>query len=222
MARSPSTPGAGGSLEREAVLVGIDAGTTKVTTLIGEDGWSGDFNVIGYGIAPSAGMKKGMVANIDQTVNSIGSSVEKAERLSGYKISSAFVSVGGSHISSQNSRGVVAVSGHKREVSREDVARATEAAKAVQTPSNRETLHVIPRGYIVDGQEGIKDPLGMSAVRLEVETHIVSGAATSVQNLAKCIANANVQLDDMVISSLASAETAPAATEKELGVLVAD
>jgi cell division protein FtsA len=167
-------------------------------------------------------MKKGMVANIDQTVNSIASSLEKAERLSGYKISSAFVSVGGSHISSQNSRGVVAVSGHKREVSREDVARATEAAKAIQTPSNRETLHVIPRGYIVDGQEGIKDPLGMSAVRLEVETHIVSGAATSVQNLTKCIANANVQIDEMVISSLAAAEATLTDTEKELGVLVAD
>jgi cell division protein FtsA len=209
-------------LDRETVLVGIDAGTTKVTTLIGEVGRTGDVDIIGYGIAPSAGMKKGMVANIDQTVNSIAASLEKAERLSGYKISSAFVSVGGSHISSQNSRGVVAVSGHKREVSREDVARATEAAKAVQMPSNRETLHVIPRGYIVDGQEGIKDPLGMSAVRLEVETHIVTGLSTSIQNLSKCIANANVHIDEMVISSLAAAEATLTDTEKELGVLVAD
>jgi cell division protein FtsA len=209
-------------LDRETVLVGIDAGTTKVTTLIGEVSRSGDVSIIGYGIAPSVGMKKGMVANIDQTVNSIAASLEKAERLSGYKISSAFVAVGGSHISSQNSRGVVAVSGHKREVSREDVARATEAAKAVQVPSNREILHVIPRGYIVDGQEGIKDPLGMSAVRLEVETHIVAGAATSVQNLSKCIANANVQIDELVISSLAAAEATLTDTEKELGVMVAD
>jgi len=209
-------------LDRETVLVGIDAGTTKVTTLIGEVGRTGDVDIIGYGISPSAGMKKGMVANIDQTVNSIASSLEKAERLSGYKISSAFVSVGGSHISSQNSRGVVAVSGHKREVSREDVARATDAAKAVQMPSNRETLHVIPRGYIVDGQEGIKDPLGMSAVRLEVETHIVSGLSTSIQNLTKCIANANVHIDELVISSLAAAEATLTDTEKELGVLVAD
>jgi cell division protein FtsA len=204
------------------VLVGIDAGTTKVTTLIGEVGRTGDVDIIGYGIAPSAGMKKGMVANIDQTVNSIASSLEKAERLSGYKIGSAFVSVGGSHISSQNSRGVVAVSGHKREVSREDVARATDAARAVQMPSNRETLHVIPRGYIVDGQEGIKDPLGMSAVRLEVETPIVSGLSTSIQNLTKCIANANVHIDELVISSLAAAEATLTDTEKELGVLVAD
>src|ERR687892_2249957 len=192
MARSRA-PDTGDSLEREAVLVAIDAGTTKVTTLIGEVGRSGDVNVIGYGIAPSVGMKKGMVANIDQTVNSIASSVEKAERLSGYKISSAFVAVGGSHISSQNSRGVVAVSAHKREVSREDVGRATEAAKAVQVPSNREMIHVIPRGFVVDGQEGIKDPLGMSAVRLEVETHIVHAGATAVQNLTKCVQRADVR-----------------------------
>jgi cell division protein FtsA len=117
---------------------------------------------------------------------------------------------------------VVAVSGHRREVSREDVARATDAAKAVQVPSNREILHVIPRGYIVDGQEGIKDPLGMSAVRLEVETHIVSGLSTSIQNLTKCIANANVHIDELVISSLAAAEATLTDTEKELGVLVAD
>jgi cell division protein FtsA len=209
-------------LDRETFLVGIDAGTTKVTTLIGEVGRSGEVNIIGYGIAPSVGIKKGMVANIDQTVNSIATSIEKAERLSGYKISSALVGVGGSHISSQNSRGVVAVSGHKREVSREDIARATDAAKAVQVPSNRELLHVIPRGYIVDGQEGIKDPLGMSAVRLEVETHIVAGAATSVQNLSKCITNANVAIDELVINSLAAAEATLTDTEKELGVLVAD
>ena len=209
-------------MDRETVLVGIDAGTTKVTTLIGEVGRTGDVSIIGYGIAPSVGMKKGMVANIDQTVNSVAASLEKAERLSGYKISSAFVAVGGSHITSQNSRGVVAVSGHKREVSREDVARATEAAKAIQTPSNREMLHVLPRGYIVDGQEGIKDPLGMSAVRLEVETHIVFGAATSIQNLSKCIANANVQIDELVVGSLAAGEATLTDTEKELGVLVAD
>ncbi|MEO6059547.1 MAG: cell division protein FtsA [Candidatus Limnocylindria bacterium] len=209
-------------MDRETVLVGIDAGTTIVTTLIGEVGRTGEVSIIGYGITPSAGIKKGMVANIDQTVNSIAASLEKAERLSGYKIGSAFVAVGGSHISSQNSRGVVAVSGHKREVSREDVARATDAAKAVQVPSNREILHVIPRGYIVDGQEGIKDPLGMSAVRLEVETHIVAGAATSAQNLSKCVTNANVQIDELVVSSLAAAEATLTDTEKELGVLIAD
>jgi cell division protein FtsA len=193
-----------------------------VTTLIGEVGRSGDVNIIGYGIGPSAGMKKWMVANIDQTVSSIAESIEKAERLYVYKLSSAFVSVGGIHIASQNSRGVVAVSGHKREVSREDVARATDAAKAIQVPSNRELLHVLPRGYIVDGQDGIKDPLGMSAVRLEVETHIVAGAATSISNLTKCISQANVAIDELVISSLAAAEATLTDTEKDLGVLIAD
>jgi cell division protein FtsA len=117
---------------------------------------------------------------------------------------------------------VVAVSGHRREVSREDIARATEAARAVQVPSNREILHVIPRGYIVDGQEGIKDPLGMSAVRLEVETHIVAGASTTLQNLTKCVSLAGVQIDELVISSLAAAEATLTDTEKELGVVVAD
>jgi cell division protein FtsA len=209
-------------MDRETVLVGIDPGSTKVTTLIGEVTPAGDVNVVGYGIAPSIGIKKGMVANIEQTVQSIATSIEKAERLSGYKIGSAFVSVGGGHISSQNSRGVVAVSGHRREVSKEDIARATEAARAVQVPSNREILHVIPRGYIVDGQEGIKDPLGMSAVRLEVETHIVAGASTSLQNLTKCVSSAGVQIDELVIASLAAAEATLTDTEKELGVIVAD
>jgi cell division protein FtsA len=166
------------------------------------------------------GLKKGMVANIEQTVQSIATSIEKAERLSGYKIGSAYVAVGGGHISSQNSRGVVAVSGHRREVSKEDIARATEAARAVQVPSNREILHVIPRGYIVDGQEGIKDPLGMSAVRLEVETHIVAGASTSLQNLTKCVSQAGVQIDELVIASLAAAEACLTDTEKELGVIL--
>ena len=208
-------------MDRETYLVGIDAGTTKVTTLIGEVGRGGEVNIIGYGIAPSAGIRKGMVANIDQTVTSITASVEKAERLSGFEVHDVLVAVGGSHIGSQNSRGVVAVAG-KREVSRDDIARATEAARAVQVPSNRTLLHVIPRGYIVDGQEGIKDPLGMSAVRLEVETHIVAGAATSIQNLSKCVANANVEIDELVISSLAAAEAVLTDTEKDLGVLVAD
>ena len=208
-------------MDRETYLVGIDAGTTKVTTLIGEVARGGEVNIIGYGISPSAGIRKGMVANIDQTVSSITASLEKAERLSGFEVHDVLVAVGGSHISSENSRGVVAVSG-KREVSRDDIARATDAAKAVQVPSNRALLHVIPRGYIVDGQEGIKDPLGMSAIRLEVETHIVTGAATSIQNLSKCVTNANVAIDELVISSLAAAEATLTDTEKDLGVLVAD
>ena len=209
-------------MEREAVLVGIDAGTTKVTTLIGEVARSGDVSIIGYGIGPSVGMKKGMVANIDQTVNSLGG--EPGEGRAPVRVQDQLSLRGGRREPHQQpeqprrGRGL----GPRREVSREDVARATEAAKAVQVPTNREMLHVIPRGYIVDGQEGIKDPLGMSAVRLEVETHIVAGAATSVQNLTKCVTSANVQIDELVISSLAAAEATLTDTEKELGVLVAD
>src|SRR5215218_9937475 len=177
---------------------------------------------MGHGPVPSAGLKKGVVVNIDQTVHSIATAVEHAERLSGWKIDRAFVSVGGQHVESQNSRGAVAVSGHNREITREDVNRATEVARAVSIPSNREVLHVLPRGFIVDGQEGVKDPLGMSAIRLEVETHIVHASATAVQNLTKCIQRADIRIDELVAGSLASADAVLTETEKELGVAVAD
>jgi cell division protein FtsA len=209
-------------VEREAVLVGIDVGTTKVVALIGEVSRDGSITIIGKGPVVSAGLKKGVVVNIDQTIHSIASAVEHAERLSGWKIDRAFVGVGGQHVESQNSRGAVAVSGHTREVTREDVNRATEVARAVSIPSNREVLHVLPRGFIVDGQEGVKDPLGMSAIRLEVETHIVTGSATAVQNLSKCVLGAGVKIDELVASPLASAEAVLSETEKDLGVAVAD
>ncbi|MBA2487800.1 MAG: cell division protein FtsA [Chloroflexi bacterium] len=211
-----------GVVEREAVLVAIDVGTSKAVALIGEVTRDGALNIIGKGTPSASGLKKGVVINIDQTVASIRAAIESAERLSGYKLESAFVSVGGDHVESQNSRGAVAVSGPRREVSREDVERATEVARAVTIPSNREVLHVLPRGFVVDGQEGVKDPLGMSAIRLEVETHIVHASATAVQNLTKCIQMAQVRIDELVASSLASGEAVLSETEKELGVAVAD
>jgi cell division protein FtsA len=209
-------------VEREAVLVALDVGTNKVVALIGEVSRDGAVTVIGKGSQPSSGLKKGVVINIDQTVNSIKLAREAAERLSGYRIESAIVAVGGSHVESQNSRGAVAVSGARREVTREDIERATEVARAVNIPSNREVLHVLPRGYVVDGQEGVKDPAGMSAVRLEVETHIVHSSATAVQNLSKCIQHADIRIDEMVAASLASADAVLTETEKELGVAMAD
>jgi cell division protein FtsA len=209
-------------VEREAVLVAIDVGTSKVVALIGEVTRDGGLNIIGKGAPTSAGLKKGVVVNIDQTVASIGAAIEQAERLSGYKLESAFVGVGGSHVESQNSRGAVAVSGPRKEVTREDVARATEVARAVTIPANREVLHVLPRGYVVDGQEGVKEPLGMSAIRLEVETHIVHASATAVQNLTKCVQSCGVRIDELVASGLASAEAVLSDTEKDLGVAVAD
>ena len=206
----------------EGVLVGIDVGTSKVCALIGEVGRDGRVTVIGHGTVPSSGLKKGAVVNIDQTVRSIADAVEKAERLSGWKIDKAFVGVGGAQVESLNSTGQVAVSAHDREVSREDILRAIEVARAVAIPSNREVLHVERRGFIVDGQEGVKDPLGMSALRLEVETHIVTAPATAVQNLTKCVAAAGVKIDERVANALAAAEAVASETEKELGVAIAD
>ncbi len=206
----------------EGTLVGIDVGTTKVTVLIGSLERDGALTIIGKGTVPASGLKRGVVVNIEQTVQSIATAVESAERLSGWKIDRAFVGVGGQHVESQNSRGAVAVSGHDREVSREDVNRATEVARAVSIPSNREVLHVLPRQFIVDGQEGVKDPLEMSAIRLEVETHIVTASATAVQNLTKCVVAAGVKIDELVADSLASAEAVLTETERELGVAVAD
>ena len=209
-------------VEREAVLVGIDVGTSKVCALIGEVSRDGRLTIMGHGTVPASGLKKGVVINIDQTIRSIADAVERAERLSGWKIDRAFVGVGGQHVESLNSPGQVAVTAHHREVTREDVNRAIEVARAVSIPSNREVLHVERRGFTVDGQEGVKDPLGMSALRLEVETHIVTASATAVQNLTKCVTAAGVKIDELVADSLASAEAVLSETEKELGVAVAD
>jgi cell division protein FtsA len=209
-------------VEREAVLVGIDVGTSKVCALIGEVSRDGRLTIMGHGTVPASGLKKGVVINIDQTVRSIADAVERAERLSGWKIDRAFVGVGGQHVESLNSRGQVAVTAHHREVTREDINRAIEVARAVSIPSNRDVLHVERRGFTVDGQEGVKDPLGMSALRLEVETHIVTAPRTAVQNLMKCVAQAGVKIDELVVNALASAEAVANETERELGVAVAD
>jgi cell division protein FtsA len=209
-------------LEIEAVLVALDVGTSKVVVLVGEVTRDGALDIIGKGILPSSGVRKGLVNNIDQTVASIRQAIEQAERLSGLRLEAAFVSVGGSHVESLNSRGMVSISGAHREVSREDIERATEVARAVTIPSNREVLHVLPRDFIVDGQEGVRDPEGMSAIRLEVTTHIVHGSATALQNLAKCVRRAGVRPDELVVASIASGEAALSETERELGVAVAD
>ena len=207
----------------ETVLVAIDIGTTKVCVLIGETGGRGSaVDVIGIGLAPSDGLRKGVVVDIDRTVQSVAAAVEAAERLSGLKVRSAFVGISGSHIGSQNSRGMVAVSSRQHDVQREDTIRAIEAARAVSIPNTREILHVIPRGYVVDGQEGVRDPIGMSAVRLEVETHIVTASSTSVQNLSKCVQRAGVEIDELVLAPLATAESLLSDEDRELGVALVD
>ena len=209
-------------MEREAVLVGIDVGTSKVVALIGEVSRDGRLTIMGHGTVPATGLKRGAIVNIDQTVRSIADAVDRAERLSGWKIDRAFVGVGGPHVESLNSTGQVAVTAHHREVTRADIDRAIEVARAVSIPSNRDVLHVERRGFTVDGQEGVKDPLGMSALRLEVEAHIVSASATAVQNLTKCVQLAGVKIDELVVNGLASAEAVLIDAEKEHGVAVAD
>src|SRR5258706_13037742 len=210
-------------MAEQTVLVAIDIGTTKVCVLIGEMAARGGVDVIGIGLAASDGLRKGVVIDIDRTVQSVTSAVEAAERISGLKVRSAFVGISGSHISSQNSRGMVAVSGSSRhDVDRGDTVRAIEAARAVSIPNTREILHVIPRGYVVDGQEGVRDPIGMSAVRLEVETHIVTASQSGVQNLTKCVQRAGVEIDELVLAPLATAEAVLTDEDRELGVALLD
>src|SRR5438093_2332739 len=206
-------------MAEQTVLVAIDVGTTKVCVLIGEVAARGGVDVIGIGQAPSDGLRKGVVIDIDRTVQSVANAVDAAERLSGLKVRSAFVGISGSHINSQNSRGMVAV---RHDVDRGDTVRAIEAARAVSIPNTREILHVIPRGYVVDGQEGVRAPIGMDAVRLEVETHIVTASSTSVQNLTKCVQRAGVEIDELVLAPLATAEATLGDEDRELGVVLAD
>src|SRR5229473_1032595 len=210
-------------MAEQTVLVAIDIGTTKVCVLIGEMAARGGVDVIGIGQAASDGLRKGVVIDIDRTVQSVATAVEAAERISGLKVRSAFVGISGSHIASQNSRGMVAVSGSSRhDVDRGDTIRAIEAARAVSIPNTREILHVVTRGYVVDGQEGVRDPIGMSAVRLEVETHIVTASQSGVQNLTKCVQRAGVEIDELVLAPLATAEAVLTDEDRELGVALLD
>jgi cell division protein FtsA len=203
-------------------IVGIDVGTTKVSTIVAQVQANGRANIMGVGLTPSKGLDRGVVVNIDDAVNAIATSVEKAERLSGYRVGTAFVGVAGRHISSLNSRGVVAVARSDHEITRNDVARAVEAAQAVAIPTQREVIHVIPRAYIVDGHEGIRDPIGMSGFRLEVETHIVTGEVMAIQNLIKSVQKAGVEIDDLVLQPLASGEAVLTADDKDRGVILVD
>ncbi len=203
-------------------IVGIDVGTTKICTLVGEIYEDGQLRIIGVGVSPSRGLRKGVVVNVQEATEAITASVRKAERISGYEITSAFVGIGGGHISAINSRGVVGISRSARGISHLDIERALDAARAIAIPHNREIIHTIPRGYLVDGQEGVKDPIGMQGIRLEVETHIVTGASTSVSNLVKCLREAGVDIDDLILQPLASGEAVLKDTEREMGVVLAD
>jgi len=204
----------------DPIYVGIDVGTTKVCTLVGHLNVDRQLRVIGVGIVPSQGMRKGGVVSLEGVARAIKASKDKAERSSGYEISSALVSISGSQISSLNSRGMAGVSG--RVISYDDVNRALEAARSIAVPYNRNIIHVVPRGYVVDGQDGIKSALGMHGYRLEVEAHIVTAGATALRNLEKCIEAAGVAVDGWVLGSLAAANMVLTETEEEMGVVVCD
>ncbi len=204
----------------QSIIVGIDVGTTKICTLIGRLEQDGLIRILGVGIEPSEGIRKGVVVDLGTAAQAVARSVEKAERTSGLEITSALVSLAGSNVSSVNSRGVVGVTG--RVIDQEDVGRAVDAARAVAIPHNREIIHVIQRGFDVDGQGGIRNPLGMHGYRLEVETHIITAAAASVENLRQCVANAGVDASMFVLNPLASAEVVLNETERQMGVVVCD
>jgi cell division protein FtsA len=209
-------------LSRRKRLVGLDLGTSKVAVVIAEADDYGQLVVTGVGEAPAEGLRKGVVVNIEKTVHAIQQAVVGAERMAGVRGESVVVSLAGSHIASQNSRGVVAVSRPDREIGGEDVHRVVEAARAVSVPSDRQVIHVLPRTFTVDGQEGVKDAIGMTGQRLEVETHIVTGAQTSVQNVIKCVHQAGLDVEDVVGQGLASGEGVLGENEVDLGVCLVD
>ena len=206
----------------ERIVVGLDVGTTKVCTLVGEVDARGRIRVLGYGVEPSQGMHRGTVIDVALATEAIRASKRQAERTSNYEIGRAYVSVAGKHILSINSRGVTGLNPSRGVVTTEDVERALQAARAIALPHNREVLHVIPRTFTLDGQEGIKNPLGLHAYRLEVEAHIITAASSSLLNLEKCVNDAGMGVDRFVLNQLASAEVVLTDAERESGVVVID
>lgn len=206
----------------QRTIVGIDIGSGKICTLVGEVNEEGRIRVIGVGLVPSRGLRKGVVVNVEEATEALVDSVEEAERTSGYRIERAYVSLNGKHVSSRNSRGVVGVSHRQHGITVEDMERALDAACAVTVPHNQEIIHVIPRDYVVDGQNGVRDPRGMHGFRLEVEAHIVTASSTSIQNLVKCVNEAGLEVDELVLAGMASGDAVLDETEREMGVVLAD
>jgi cell division protein FtsA len=204
----------------ESIVVGIDIGTTKVCTLVARVEEDRSLRILGVGIEPAQGIRKGTIVDLAAASQSIARSVEKAQRSSGLEIASALVSLAGSHVSSVNSRGVVGISGGV--IDSDDVARALDAAQAVAIPHNREIIHILQRGFIVDGQDGIRMPIGMHGYRLEVEAHIITAAAATVENLRQCVNASGVQVSQFVLNPLASAEVVLSENERMMGVAVCD
>ena len=202
------------------LLVGLDIGTSKVVAIVGEIKADGQLEIIGIGSHPSRGLKKGVVVNIESTVQSIQRAVEEAELMAGCEIHSVYTGIAGSHVRSLNSHGIVAIK--DKEVVQGDVERVIDAAKAVAIPADQKILHVLPQEYIIDSQEGIRDPIGMSGVRLEAKVHIVTGADSAAQNIVKCVQRCGLAVDDIVLEQLASSYAVLTEDEKDLGVCVVD
>lgn len=205
--------------KKDSLVVGLDIGTTKICTVVGEV-VDGQVNIIGLGTHPSKGLRKGVVINIESTVQSIKKAVEEAELMAGCHITSVYAGIAGGHIKGINSHGVIAVK--NREIGPSDVKRVIDAASAVAIPMDREVIHIIPQEFIVDDQDGIMDPVGMSGVRMEGRVHIVTGAITSAQNIIKCANRAGLDVDDIVLEQLGSSEAVLSPEEKELGVAIID
>ncbi len=206
----------------EQSVVGIDVGSHKIEVLVGEVAENGGTRIVGVGQTPARGVRKGVIINVADATAAIAEAVARAEQSSGYQIERAYVSISGAHVSSRNSPGVVGVSRRERGITPDDVDRALEAAGAIALPQNQELLHIIPRVYTVDGQSGVRDPLGMHGFRLEVEAHVVMGSSTAIQNLTKCVNGAGVEVSELVLSSLAASSALLSNTEKDMGVVLVD
>ena len=209
-------------MSRDRIISGIDIGTSKITTLIASVSDENSVRIIGVSSVVSHGLRKGQIVNIEEATSAISQSLDAAERMAGATVASAFILTGGNHIASLNSHGVVAVAEPDKEISPSDIKRVIDAAKAISLPSSREILHIIPRGYIVDGQEGIVDPSNMTGVRLEVDTHLITGGSIAIRNLYRCVEELGVDVDAVIFGGLASAYATLTDTEKELGVVLID
>lgn len=207
---------------KDRTICSIDVGTTKICTTIAEVNEAGATRVVGVGLTPSQGLHKGLVVNINDARAAIRESIKQAERASDYTVESAYVGVTGRHVNSINNRGVIAITRNDRLVRPDDLKRVLASAQSVKVPNDRRLLHVIPRNYAVDGQAGVRNPVGMHGFRLDVETHIITAAATSVQNLIKCIRSLGVEIEDLVLEPLASSEAVLTEDEKQVGVIIAD
>jgi cell division protein FtsA len=205
----------------EGIIFGLDIGTTKVCALVGAVR-EGQLQIIGMGLEPAQGMRKGMIVDVSEATVAIAKAVEKAEQTSGYALSRAIISMAGEHISSTNNRGVVAVRRNGTGITVEDIERALDAAQAISIPHNREIVHLVPRGFAVDEQDGVRSPLGMHGYRLEVEAHIVTAATPALRNLSQCADAVGIQAEEYVLNALASGEAVLDSTEREMGVIVAD